>query len=67
MVISELSHYDLVRLRRVVRRLHLRYYPEEYCTDMECDRLIETFVPATVERLIKKLVDGKVVDSNLIK
>jgi hypothetical protein len=67
MVLSELSHNDLVRLRRVVRRLHLRYYPEEYVTDHECDRLIETFVPATVERLIKKLVDGKVVDGNLIK
>ena len=67
MVLSELSFHDLQRLRRVVRRLHMQYYPEEHCTDRECDRLIESFVPATVERLIKKLVDGKIVDGNLIK
>jgi hypothetical protein len=67
MVLSELSFHDLQRLRRVVRRLHMQYYPAEFCTDRECDRLIETFVPMTVERLLKKLVDGKVADSNLIK
>lgn len=67
MVLSELSYHDLQRLRAVVRRCHLRYYPSEHCTDRECDRLIESFVPQTVERLLKKLLDGKLVDGNLIK
>lgn len=59
MLISELRPHDLIRLRRVVRQVHMAYYPAEFCTDRECDRIIETLAPATAERLLKRLVDGK--------
>jgi hypothetical protein len=58
-LLAELSFQDLQRLREVVRRVHLRHYPQEHCTERECDRIIETLVPATAERLLKRLIDGK--------
>ena len=35
----------------------MRHYPVDLCTDYECDRIIESLLPATAERLIKKAVD----------
>jgi hypothetical protein len=61
MRLSELSFPDLQRLREVVRRVHLRHYPIEQCTERECDRIIESLLPSTAERLLKKLVDEKTV------
>ena len=57
MRLSELSFADLQRLREAVRRVHMRHYPVEQCTERECDRIIESFLPAKAERLIKKVVD----------
>jgi hypothetical protein len=59
MRLSELKYEDLRRLREVVRRVHMHHYPVEHCTDRECDRIIETLLATTAERLLKKLVDGK--------
>jgi hypothetical protein len=58
----ELSYRDLSRLRMVVRRVHMQHYPIDHCTDRECDRIIETLLPATAERLLKRLVDGRSLD-----
>lgn len=65
MRLSELSYDDLVQLRRVVRRVHMRHYPLEHCTNRTCDMIIESLLPETAERLLQKLVDGKLSDGKL--
>ena len=59
MRLHELSFADLERLRGVVRRVHMAHYPVDLCTDYECDRIIESLLPSTAERLIKKAVDSQ--------
>lgn len=44
-------------LRRIVRRVHLQYVPEEFATDKECDKLIESIGPEVAERMIRFGVD----------
>ena len=56
-MLAELSFHDLQRLRAIVRRVHMKHYPVEHCTERECDRIIESLLPATAERLIKRVVD----------
>lgn len=65
MRLSELSHNDLLRLRRAVRRVHMKFYPSDHQTDVECDRIIESLLPETAERLLKRLIDGKLADGKL--
>ena len=57
--VASLSFNDLQRLRRVVRRVHLRYMPESMYSDREADRIIETLGPVVAERLLKREVDAK--------
>jgi hypothetical protein len=33
---------DRDRLRAIVRRIHLRWMPEEFLNDYECDKLIDS-------------------------
>ena len=40
-------------LRRVVKKVHLAYHPEEFCTDREADKVIVVIAPEIVERMIK--------------
>ena len=40
-------------LRRVVKKVHLAYHPEEFCTDYEADKVIASIGPETVDRMIK--------------
>jgi predicted metal-dependent RNase len=42
-----------------VRRIHLKYHPVELQNDREADQIIESLLPETAERLIKRLVDEK--------
>ena len=67
MDLATLSWQDLTRLRNAVRRVHMRYYPLDHCTVRECDRIIETLGDATAERLLKRLVDGKLTDGKLAR
>lgn len=57
--LSQLKPADLERLRAVVRKVHFRYYPEHLCTNVEADRIIESQGPETAERILKRIVDGK--------
>ena len=59
--LSELRHEDLVRLRAVVRKVHMAYHPRDLCTDREADRIIESLGPETGERMLKKLIDRRLV------
>ncbi len=47
-------------LRTIVKKVHLKYHPKEFCTDYEADKLIATIAPDVVERLIKVGVDFKI-------
>ena len=40
-------------LRRVVKKVHLAYHPEEFCTDRQADKVIAAIAPEIVERMIK--------------
>jgi hypothetical protein len=59
MILAELSFEDLQRLRAVVKRVRMQYYPSELCTDAEADKIIESIGQQTAERMIKALVDGR--------
>lgn len=47
-------------LRTIVKKVHLKYHPKEFCTDYEADKLIATIAPDVVEKLIKVGVDFKI-------
>jgi hypothetical protein len=67
MRLAELSVPDLLRLRAAVRRVHMKHYPLDHCDARTCDRIIETLMPQTAERLLQKLVDGKLQDGKLAR
>jgi hypothetical protein len=47
-------------LRNIVKKVHLKHHPQEFCTDYEADKLISIIAPDVVERLIKVGVDHKI-------
>jgi hypothetical protein len=57
--LAELSSQDLQRLREIVRKVHMRYHPTELQTEREADMIIETLLPETAEKLLKRSVDQK--------
>jgi predicted metal-dependent RNase len=36
-------------LREVVKRVHLKHHPEQFCTDREADKVISVIGPETVD------------------
>jgi len=52
---SSYSHYlsdeDRRILRIVVKNVHLKYHPKEFCTDWEADKMIAAIAPLTLEKL----------------
>lgn len=47
-------------LRTIVKKVHLKHHPEQFCTDYEADKLIAIIAPDVVERLIKVGVDNNI-------
>lgn len=47
-------------LRTIVKKVHLKHYPKEFCTDYEADKMIASIGPDVVENLIKVGKDMKV-------
>ena len=58
---SELGVSDLQRLRAIVKRVHLRYYPKSAVSDYEADRVIETIGPEVAAGIIRRYVDAGLV------
>jgi hypothetical protein len=56
---SQLSQQDRDLLRNIVRKVHLRHVGLKHgeVSNMECDKLIDSFGPEIVERMIKFGVD----------
>ena len=40
-------------LRQVVKRVHLKHRPEEFCTDREADKVIAVIGRETVDKLLR--------------
>lgn len=49
-----LSVRDRNRLRSIVKRVHMRYFPAELVSNAEADRMIDVIAPETAEYLIRK-------------
>jgi len=47
-------------LRRVVKKVHLAYYPKEFQSDKEADKVIASIGPEVVEKMIRFGKDMKV-------
>jgi|TARA_B100000508_G_scaffold136467_1_gene129550 hypothetical protein len=46
-----LSDEDRRILRIVVKNVHLKYHPKEFCTNWEADKMIAAIAPLTLEKL----------------
>ena len=40
-------------LRIVVKKVHLKHHPKQFCTDYEADKMIATIADSTKEKLLK--------------
>ena len=49
------------KLRQIVKKVHLRYLPEDLITDKEADKLIESLGPKIRENLLKVAIDKNLV------
>lgn len=56
---SKLSENDKRKLRMIVKKVHMKYYPSDMITDYEADKMIEAIGPQTAEYLIKKHIEGQ--------
>ena len=58
--LKTLSLKDRRRLRAIVKKTHLSYYPTHMITDYEADKLIEAFGEETVFNMLKANVGTNV-------
>ena len=58
----KLSHQDRQILRQVVKIVHMRYYPGDFCTDYEADKMIAVLHPETLDHYIKTGKDHDIVN-----
>lgn len=58
-ILAKLSFHELQILREATKRQFMKFYPVEFFTDREADRIIETLAPATAQKMIKHIVDKK--------
>ena len=49
-------------LRTIVKKVHLKHHPKEFCTDYEADKLISIIAPEVVEKLMNVGKDMKIDD-----
>ncbi len=40
-------------LRKVVKKVHFKYHPREFCTDFEADKMIAAIGPETAANLVR--------------
>ena len=52
-----LSFQERQRLRKIVKKVHLKFLPESSVTDKEADKLIESLGPKIREKLLKEHLD----------
>ena len=57
---NNLSLKDRRRLRTIVKKTHLSYYPKHMITDYEADKLVEAFGDEVVYNMLKANVGTNV-------
>lgn len=60
--IGTLKAEELRVLRTVVKTVAFKHYPDEFCTDREADKLIDSLAPETIGRLMRVGVDHGIVN-----
>ena len=60
--LHKLSQEDRRILRQVVKLVHMKYYPNEFCTDYEADKMISVMAPQTLEHYVKTGKDHDIVN-----
>ena len=55
--ISQLKYEDLRRLRTIVKKVHMRHYPDEFATVNEVDKLIEAIGPEVAMKQLKEGIE----------
>ena len=55
---TTLNYSDRLKLRSIVRRVHLAHLPGHMITDFECDRVIDVIAPETAAYLIRHNLEG---------
>ncbi len=58
--LNGLSLKDRKRLRTIVKKTHLSYYPTNMITDYEADKLIEAFSEEVIYKMLKANVGTNV-------
>ena len=61
--INDIKYEDLARLRRVVKKIHMKNYPEHLYDDREADKIIEALGPEIAERMVKVAVDRNLFET----
>lgn len=54
---TTLSYSDRLKLRAIVKRVHMQHYPGESVTDLEADRIIDVIAPGTAAYLIRRALE----------
>jgi hypothetical protein len=55
---TTLSYSDRIKLRSIVKRVHLAHFPSEFISDYEADKMIDVFGPETAAYLIRRTLEG---------
>ena len=55
---TSLSYPDRLKLRAIVKKVHMRHYPAELLTDLEADRMIDVIAPGTAAYLIRRVLEN---------
>jgi|TARA_R110002012_G_scaffold299312_1_gene498358 hypothetical protein len=53
MRIHRLTKEDRDILRIVVKQVHLKHYPDQFCTNYEADKMIASISPSIIDKLTK--------------
>ena len=53
MRLHRLTKEDRNILRIVVKQVHFKHYPDQFCTNYEADKMIASISPSIVEKLTK--------------
>tara|TARA_X000001388_G_scaffold69047_1_gene57290 strand:+ start:673 stop:864 length:192 start_codon:yes stop_codon:yes gene_type:complete len=62
MFLHTITNQERRVLRTIVKKVHLKHHPEQFCTDYEADKLISIIAPEVIERLMKVGKDMKIDD-----
>ena len=60
MRLHKINKEDRDILRIVVKQVHFKHYPEQFCTDYEAYKMIAAIAPDVIERLTKVGKDMRV-------